>query len=133
MTTSGETPAGHIGSHSSWSPVYRSSSGLRCSLVLLGSVTGLLFLLVETGRRVTLSSREDTMTLEQLYPFALLACPLVMVAMMWMMMRGSKHQSPSRPESSEDDEVTRLRAEVDQLRAEQRQNTDRQQEAPGHR
>jgi hypothetical protein len=72
------------------------------------------------------------MTLEQLYPLALLACPLAMVAMMWMMMRGSKHQAPSRPQESED-EVARLRAEVDQLRAEQRQSTNRQQEAPRHR
>lgn len=59
---------------------------------------------------------------ELLYPLALLACPLGMGLMMWMMMRGGKStdtatQDPSRASA---DELTRLRAEVDQLRAGQR-------------
>jgi hypothetical protein len=58
---------------------------------------------------------------ELLYPMALLACPVVMGAMMWMMMRGDK-KVPDQPTSTDtsSDEVTRLRAEVDQLRAAQR-------------
>ncbi len=61
-----------------------------------------------------------------LYPLALLACPVGMGLMMWMMMRGGKStdattQDPTRTSA---DELTRLRAEVDQLRAEQRGNND---------
>lgn len=56
---------------------------------------------------------------ELLYPLALLACPLGMGAMMWMMMRGSKSTGTvaAASTSSSADELTRLRAEVDQLRA----------------
>lgn len=59
-----------------------------------------------------------------LYPLAILACPVGMGLMMWMMMRGGKStdtaaQDPTRTGA---DELTRLRAEVDQLRAEQRGN-----------
>ncbi|GAB3668677.1 hypothetical protein GCM10027596_39830 [Nocardioides korecus] len=59
-----------------------------------------------------------------LYPLALLACPVGMGLMMLMMMRGGKStdtaaQDPARTSA---DELTRLRAEVDQLRAEQRGN-----------
>lgn len=54
-----------------------------------------------------------------LYTLALLACPVGMGAMMWFMMRGHKHDSNS-PDSASPDEVARLRAEVDQLRAEQK-------------
>ncbi len=61
---------------------------------------------------------------ELLYPLALLACPLGMGAMMWMMMRGSKSTGIVAPGStSSADELTRLRAEVDQLRAGQRGET----------
>ena len=47
-----------------------------------------------------------------------LACPVGMGAMMWMMMRGSRNPgSGSQPDQSAAQEVARLRAEVDQLRA----------------
>ena len=55
---------------------------------------------------------------ELLYPLALLACPIGMGLMMFFMMRGNKSDTtPSRPASA--DELTRLRAEVDQLRVAQ--------------
>lgn len=59
-----------------------------------------------------------------LYPLALLACPIGMGLMMWMMMRGGKStdKAPQNPTRTSSDELTRLRAEVDQLRAEQRGN-----------
>ncbi len=59
-----------------------------------------------------------------LYPLALLACPVGMGLMMWMMMRGGKSTdtAPQDPARTSADELTRLRAEVDQLRAEQRGN-----------
>ena len=65
--------------------------------------------------------------LEQLYPLALLACPIGMGLMIWMMMRSKKPHAPSSTESSAN-ELARLRAEVDQLRAEQQHNTDRRQQ-----
>lgn len=54
------------------------------------------------------------------YGLAVLACPLGMGAMMWMMMRGGK----SQPEPQRDGgaELTRMRAEIDQLRAAQAGN-----------
>ena len=58
------------------------------------------------------------------YALALLACPLGMGAMMWIMMRGNNHGSGSQSGSTGGDEVTRLRAEVDQLRAAQREATE---------
>jgi hypothetical protein len=70
--------------------------------------------------------------LEQLYPLALLACPIGMGLMMWMMMRSRKPPAPTSAESS-DNELARLRAEVDQLRAEQQPNTDRRQSEPDYR
>ena len=52
---------------------------------------------------------------ELFYLLALLACPVGMGAMMWMMSRG---QGP-RPQPVEDHaELAGLRAEIDQLRAE---------------
>ncbi len=59
-----------------------------------------------------------------LYPLALLACPVGMGLMMWMMMRGGKSTdtAPQDPSRTSSNELTRLRAEVDQLRAEQRGN-----------
>lgn len=42
---------------------------------------------------------------------AALACPIGMGAMMWMMMRGNHGAA-----IAEDSEVTRLRAEIDQLK-----------------
>jgi len=58
---------------------------------------------------------------ELFYALALLACPVGMGAMMWFMMRGNNHGSQSQAGTAADDEVTRLRAEVDQLRAAQRE------------
>lgn len=56
--------------------------------------------------------------MELLWGLALLACPAAMGVMMWLMMRGS----PTAPaqghnEPSTDEEVARLRREVDELRA----------------
>jgi len=55
---------------------------------------------------------------EVFYGLALLACPLGMGAMMWMMMRGG-HWHGSGPSAQESSELGQLRAEVEQLRAEQ--------------
>lgn len=52
--------------------------------------------------------------LETLIPLALLACPIGMGLMMWMMMRGKEE-----PASSEPADLAALRARVDQLQAEQ--------------
>jgi len=54
---------------------------------------------------------------ELLYPLALLACPVGMGLMMFFMMRGNKPEAPSAPTGA--DELTQLRAEMDQLRAAQ--------------
>lgn len=57
--------------------------------------------------------------MESLTLLALLACPIGMGLMMWLMMRGQR--GPQEPQHEEQDaEVTKLRAEVDQLRAAQR-------------
>ncbi len=53
---------------------------------------------------------------ELFYGLALLACPVGMGAMMWMMMRGGSHSAPQQDASGE---LTRMRAEIDQLRAAQ--------------
>lgn len=55
---------------------------------------------------------------EVFYGLALLACPLGMGAMMWMMMRGG-HRHGSGPSAEESSELAQLRAEVEQLQAEQ--------------
>lgn len=58
---------------------------------------------------------------ELFYSLALLACPVGMGVMMWMMMRGKRRDtSPMSGGAPSGDEITRLRAEVDQLRAAQR-------------
>ena len=58
------------------------------------------------------------------YSLAMLACPVGMGLMMWFMMRGKKHGNEDSSLSSSapatDAELTKLRAEVDQLRAGQR-------------
>lgn len=53
---------------------------------------------------------------ELLYLLALLACPVGMGAMMWMMSRG--HGSAPQPAEDKQTELAGLRAEIDQLRAE---------------
>lgn len=63
---------------------------------------------------------------ESLYALAVLACPVGMGAMMWFMMRGGKQPAPPAPPApaqpaGSDAELVALRAEVDQLRAEQRE------------
>ncbi len=60
--------------------------------------------------------------MEQLfYAVAVLACPLGMGLMMFFMMR-PRHTAPAA--SGDQDELTRLRAEVDQLKAVQRNRSD---------
>jgi hypothetical protein len=59
---------------------------------------------------------------ESLYVLAVLACPIGMGAMMWFMMRGGtgKQDATDSQDAARDAELTQLRAEVDQLRAAQR-------------
>ncbi len=64
--------------------------------------------------------REVAPVPELLYSLALLACPVGMGLMMWMMMRGKGQGSAGSADTLNADEVTRLRAEVDQLRCRQR-------------
>jgi len=58
---------------------------------------------------------------EVLFSLALVACPVGMGLMMWFMMRGKKNgnedNTPSSLSPNTDAELTKLRAEVDQLRA----------------
>jgi hypothetical protein len=69
---------------------------------------------------------------EQLYLLALLACPVAMGLLMWIMMRGKQQQAPTATDSSHS-ELARLRAEVDQLRAEREHHSDRRQTESDHR
>ncbi|TDO35154.1 hypothetical protein EV643_12440 [Kribbella sp. VKM Ac-2527] len=65
---------------------------------------------------------------EGLYALAILACPVGMCLMMWLMMRGNKRadRPQSGPGTSQTDaEVAQLRAELDVLRA-----TARDRQAP---
>jgi hypothetical protein len=61
---------------------------------------------------------------EALYTVALLACPVGMGTMMWFMMRGGAQRGsggrPGAHDAARDAELVQLRAEVDQLRAAQR-------------
>lgn len=56
-----------------------------------------------------------------LYALALLACPVGMGLMMWMMMRGGHKQPSDADDAVKQAELTRLQAEVDQLKAAQRE------------
>ncbi len=69
-----------------------------------------------------------------LYGLAALACPVGMGAMMWVMMRGSRHgqqvglptmplESPAGGDLERQAELARMRAEIDQLRAAQMGNS----------
>jgi len=59
---------------------------------------------------------------DSLYALALLACPLGMGAMMWMMMR--KQEAPSAPDTqAKRAELAALQAQIDQLQAQQRDAT----------
>lgn len=58
---------------------------------------------------------------ESLYFLALLACPLGMGMMMWMMMkmqRPADTEKPAETTVEKQAELVKLRAEIDQLRAE---------------
>ncbi len=63
---------------------------------------------------------------ESLYALALLACPLGMGAMMWMMMRGNKSSDVTG--AAEQAELTAMRARIDQLEADK--NADPRPEEP---
>jgi len=62
---------------------------------------------------------------EALLSLAVLACPVGMGLMMWLMMRGSGKQQNDGP-SAQDVEIAGLRAELDQLRAAQREQAGEQ-------
>ncbi len=53
-----------------------------------------------------------------LYLIPILACPIGMGVMMWMMMRGNT-KTTATPDPSTQDEITALRAEVATLRVQQ--------------
>jgi hypothetical protein len=57
---------------------------------------------------------------ELFYSLAILACPVAMGLMMWFMMRGMNNQPAAAPAPADDVELSRMRAEIDQLRAAQR-------------
>jgi len=71
-----------------------------------------------------------------LYSLALLACPVGMGLMMWLMMRGNKQSDKTQPgpgPTETDAELTRLRAELDQLRSEARDRNAPPSRASGSR
>lgn len=57
---------------------------------------------------------------ESLYALALLACPMGMGAMMWMMMRGHRSE-PGENAVTKQAELAGLQAQIDQLQAAQRE------------
>lgn len=59
---------------------------------------------------------------ESLLALALLACPIGMGLMMWMMMRGTGRKPDVQPTFHEAD-VARLQGEINQLRAERDQSS----------
>lgn len=63
---------------------------------------------------------------QALYALAILACPLGMGLMMWMMMRGKDNkQEPSAAADPRHAELARMQAEIDQLRAAERDRAPR--------
>ncbi len=72
---------------------------------------------------------ERHLTMEQLfYALVLLACPVGMGLMMFFMMRHPSQNTAST--SGAQNEVTRLRAEVDQLKAAQRDRSGAKSDLP---
>ncbi len=68
---------------------------------------------------------------EGLYALALLACPLGMGAMVWMMMRGKHKDQPAEADTvAKRAELAALQAQIDQLAAAQR---DREPSGTGQR
>lgn len=59
---------------------------------------------------------------ESLFGLAILACPIGMGLMMWIMMRGTGRKPEAEPPVHEAD-VARLQGEINQLRAERDQST----------
>jgi hypothetical protein len=57
------------------------------------------------------------------YTLAVLACPVGMGLMMFMMMRGQKSSTPQSPSPPDRGEVDALRAEVEALKAERAADT----------
>ncbi len=55
---------------------------------------------------------------ELFYGLAVLACPVGMGVMMWVMMRAGKATAPSQTEGAA--ELARMRTEIDRLREQQR-------------
>jgi flagellar basal body-associated protein FliL len=62
---------------------------------------------------------EEQLMSESLYALAVLACPVGMGAMMWMMMRG-QHRTAEPDTAAQQTELAALRAQIDQLEAERR-------------
>lgn len=61
--------------------------------------------------------RQEVTTVDKLvYLLPILACPIMMGAMMWMMMRGN-HTNTAQPETATQEEIAALRAEVAALRS----------------
>lgn len=66
-----------------------------------------------------------------LWSLAVLACPIGMGLMMWMMSRGHSASPGSATDAAARDEVAALRAEIQQLKTERAQTTP--QQADQHR
>ena len=59
-----------------------------------------------------------------LYALVALACPVGMGLMMWMMMRGNKRRLSGDETPDKQTELARMQAEIDQLRAADRDRQD---------
>jgi len=64
------------------------------------------------------------------YSLAILACPLGMGAMMWMMMRGGKQTGPVGDDPAKAAELARLQTQIDTLRAQQNRQAQPEPEQP---